>query len=56
MEFTAVNWEEGVGEGATGPVERVAITVPACLEPNVDVDLNKNIVQLISQRNWLIIE
>jgi hypothetical protein len=35
----AVHGEEGVGEGAAGPVEGIAVAVLADLEADVDVDL-----------------
>ena len=39
MSITAVDGEEGVGEGAAGSVKGIAVAVFADLEPDVDVNL-----------------
>ena len=48
MSITAVDGEEGVGEGAAGSVKGIAVAVFADLEPDVDVNL---IVRVKMSRN-----
>lgn len=41
MSVTTVNWEVGMGQSASGSIERISIAVFSTLESDLDVNLRK---------------